>query len=99
MQQIPILPKPSQTTSVILANQNCQISLYQKSTGIFFDLIVNNKPVVTTRLVRNAVPLVRQKYLGFIGDLFIMDMQGNQDPEYKELGTRYMLYYLEATDL
>lgn len=99
MQQIPILPKPSQTTSVILANQNCQISLYQKSTGIFFDLIVNDKTIVSTRIVRNTVPLVRHRYLGFVGDFFIMDMQGNQDPEYKELGSRYVLYYLEATDL
>lgn len=99
MQQIPIQQTPSQVVSVILANQNCQISLYQKSTGIFFDLRVGDRPVVTTRLVRNAVPLVRQRYLGFVGDLFIMDMQGNQDPEYIGLGTRYLLYYLEATDL
>lgn len=99
MRQIPIQQKPSQVISVILANQNCQISLYQKSTGIFFDLTVNDKPIVTTRIVRNAIPLVRQRYLGFIGDFFIMDMQGNQDPEYKDLGTRYVLYYVEATDL
>lgn len=99
MQQIPIQQNPSQVVSVILANQNCQISLYQKSTGFFFDLLVNDRQVVTTRLVRNAVPLVRQRYLGFVGDLFIMDMQGNQDPEYTGLGTRYLLYYLEATDL
>ncbi|WP_409449594.1 phage baseplate plug protein [Acinetobacter sp.] len=99
MQQIPIQQTPSQVVSVILANQNCQISLYQKSTGIFFDLRVNDRPVVTTRLVRNTVPLVRQRYLGFVGDLIVMDMQGNKDPEYTGLGSRYMLYYLEATDL
>lgn len=99
MRQIPTQQKPSQVISVILANQNCQISLYQKSTGIFFDLIVNDKTIVSTRIVRNAVPLVRHRYLGFVGDFFIMDMQGNQDPEYKELGSRYVLYYLEATDL
>ena len=99
MQLIPIQPKPSQVTSIVLANQNCQISLYSKSTGIFFDLIVNDVTILSARMVRNAVPLVRQKYLGFVGDLVVIDTQGKSDPEYTGLGTRYLLYYLEASDL
>lgn len=99
MQLIPIQSKPSQVTSIVLANQNCQISLYSKSTGIFFDLIVNDVTILSTRIVRNAVPLVRQKYLGFVGDLVVIDTQGKSDPEYMGLGTRYLLYYLEASDL
>jgi hypothetical protein len=99
MQQIPIQPIPSQVTSAVLANQNCQLSLYQKSTGFFFDLIVNDRAVVTTRIVKNGLPLVRHQYLGFIGDLMVLDMQGDNDPEYKGLGSRYVLFYIEANDL
>ncbi|RYY79925.1 MAG: hypothetical protein EOO69_04470 [Moraxellaceae bacterium] len=99
MQSIPLQVLPSQVVSVVLAKQNCQITIYQKTTGLYFDLVVNGNPVVNTRLIRNAVPLVRYKHLGLLGDFMVMDMQGLSDPEYSGLGSRYQLTYIEAYEL
>ena len=49
MKGIPLKPVPSQTLSVLLNGQNCQISVYQKSTGVYLDLHINNSPIVTDR--------------------------------------------------
>lgn len=99
MQIIPLTATPNQQLSVVLAQQNCQISVYQKSTGLYLDLTVNNVPVVTTRLCLNGVPMVIQPYLGFVGELIFLDDQGANDPDYTGLGSRFFLVYLEVSDL
>lgn len=99
MLQIPISAVPSQVMSVQLGGQSCQIKVYQKSTGVYCDLAVNNVPVVTAVLCLDRNKLVRHKYLGFVGDLAFVDTQGKSDPDYTGFGTRYQLIYLESTDL
>ncbi|WP_430795395.1 phage baseplate plug family protein [Achromobacter spanius] len=99
MKRIPLQPVPSQTLSVVLSGQNCQISVYQKTTGIYLDLEVDNSPIVTTVLCHDRVRLVRSAYLGFFGDLTFVDTQGHADPQYENLGSRFVLAYLEALEL
>lgn len=99
MKIIPIQATPAQSLSVVLAGQNCQINLYQKSTGVFLDLYVSNSPIITATICLDSVLLVRETYLGFIGDLAIVDLQGNNDPDYTGFGARYVLVYVEAADL
>ncbi|MEN4918189.1 hypothetical protein ABE485_05920 [Achromobacter spanius] len=83
----------------MLSGQNCQISVYQKTTGIYLDLEVDNSPIVTTVLCHDRVRLVRSAYLGFFGDLTFVDTQGHADPQYENLGSRFVLAYLEALEL
>jgi hypothetical protein len=99
MKQIPIASTPSQTLNVTLGAQSCKINLYQKSTGVYLDLSINNVPIVTAVLCLDRVKLVRHAYLGFIGNLGFIDTQGKADPDYTGFGTRYQLIYLEVTDL
>ena len=99
MKTIAIATIPSQKFSSVLGGQNCQIKVYQKSTGVFIDIAVNNSPVVSGVICRDRVKLVHQSYLGFVGDLFFADTQGVSDPDYTGFGTRYRLVYLEASDL
>lgn len=99
MLQIPISAVPSQTLAVLLGGQPCQINLYQKSTGVFLDLLVNNAPIMTAKLCLDRARAVRHKYLGFVGDLAIFDTKGKSDPDYTGFGSRYVLVYLEASDL
>ncbi len=94
MQIVPLLPIPSQTFNVVLGGQNCVISIYQRSTGLFLDLTVNNTPTLTAQICRDRTLLVRLAYLGFSGDLIFMDTAGTADPAYSGLGTRYKLLYL-----
>lgn len=99
MLTIPLAAVPSQSLSIVLANQNCQINVYQKTTGVYLDLYVNNAPIVTGVICRDRVKIVRQAYLGFTGDLSFFDTQGTTDPAYAGFGTQYQLVYLEASDL
>lgn len=104
MLMIPLQPVPSQSIAVQLADQACQILVYQKSTdpGLFLDLYVADAAVVLGVICENHNRLVRGAYLGFIGDLMFVDNQGTSDPDYTglgALGARFNLIYVEETDL
>lgn len=102
---VPLQPVPSQTLTVLLANQNCRINVYQKAFGLYFDLTVPTlsvSPLVAGVVCRNANRLVRYAYLGFIGDFEFFDQLNTMspsDPDYTGLGSRFQLVYLEAVDL
>jgi len=84
MLQMPLNAVPSQTFAVVLAAQNCQIALYQKTTGMYMDLVANGTPITTgVRCVEGARLLLDRKYLGFVGDFGFIDTQGNSDPAYR----------------
>jgi hypothetical protein len=103
---IPVNDTDNQTLAVQLAGQNCKINLYQKTTGFYCDLYVDDSPVVVGVICQNLNRIVRSSYLGFIGDLNWFDTRGSaaipsngQDPSSPGLGTRYLFRYLEASDL
>jgi len=92
-QIIPLSQVPSQTFTVQLETQNCLINVYQKSTGLYFDLTLNSNLIISSMICLNLVGLVRESYLGFTGQLFFFDTQGTDDPYYTGLGTRFILVY------
>jgi hypothetical protein len=98
---VPLQAVPSQALSVQLAGQNCQINVYQKFFGVFFDLYNANTNVLIIGgcLCLNLNRLVRSAYLGFQGDFAFYDTQGATNPQYTGLGTRYQLIYLTVADL
>lgn len=98
--QVPLQAVPNQTTTVVLAGQSCQIALRQNGASMYFDLISNDVPIVTCRIVRNQQRLLLDaQYRGFVGDFTFQDTQADTDPQYPGLNTQYLLWYLEATDL
>lgn len=99
MRKIPLRAVPAQAFSVVLGGQNCQVSVYQKSTGVYLDLQVNHEPVAMAVLCHDRVWLIREAYSGFVGDLSFVDTQGRDDPVYTGFGGRFQLMYREGTDL
>lgn len=99
MEVVPLASVPSQTLTVNLANQTCQINVYQKLYGLFFDLYVSNALIIGGVLCENLNRIVRSLYLGFQGDFMFVDNQGASDPTFDGLGTRYSLIYLAPSDL
>ena len=104
MQVIPIQPVPSQQVLCVLGGQNCQISIYQRAgrgfTNLYVDLNSNGTNMFLATLAHNAVPLDPcNSYDGFEGNLFFIDTQGVDDPEYTGLGTRWFLVYLTPAEL
>lgn len=100
MQSIPVQAVPDQTLTVQLANQNTQINIYQEPYGLFMDVYVNNSLIIGGVLCKNLVRIVRNSYLGFIGDFCWYDTTNqNLDPTYEGVGGRFLLIYLEEVDV
>ena len=96
---IPLQAVPSQTVSVALNNQACQINVYTLTTGLYVDLLVNDAQIIGGVVAQNLNVIVRDAYLGFVGDLAFADTQGDEDPVYTGLGSRFILVYLFPSDL
>ena len=94
MQIIPLAAIASQRLSVVLNGQVCQISVYQRSTGVYLDLYSNGVPIIVGSRCPDRAKLVRQPYLGFSGDVAFLDTQGNDDPDFTGFNSRYYLIYL-----
>lgn len=98
-QLIPLAPVPSQSVNVQLGGQNCRVDVYQTAYALFLDLYESNEPVVDGAICQNLNRVVRDSYLGFLGDLLFYDSQGKSDPDFTGLGGRFSLLYLsEAED-
>lgn len=97
MLQISIQSVPSQRLQVVLAGQNCTLSIYQKGENILFDLNSNGTNISLAVVALNAVPLT-WNYSGFLGNLLFIDTQGNSDPTYDGLGSRFQLVYLTVSE-
>jgi hypothetical protein len=97
---VPLQPVPNQTLTVLLANQNCRINVYQKFFGLYMDIAIGAAaPILTGGVCLDRNKMVRYSYLGFVGDLAFFDTQGTNDPTYDGLGSRYQLVYLEVADV
>lgn len=99
MLELPLIPEPGQMLSAVLGGQNCRFFIYQKDQGLFLDLVVNGVNVAVGVICRNEVLLIAADYIGFIGNLMFTDTQGLSDPMFGELGTRYVLLYLEPSEV
>lgn len=97
---VPTRPVPNQTLTIQLSNQNVQLNIYQTLYGLFIDVFVNNSQVIGGVICEDLTRIVRSSYLGFIGDFVFYDITDNKsDPEYTSLNTRYLLVYLEESEL
>jgi hypothetical protein len=99
MQQIPLQAVPNQALTVSLSGQACQLNVYQKTYGLFIDVYINNVLIIGGVICENLNRIVRDAYLGFLGDLVFLDTQGTDDPEYSGLADRYQLIYLLPSEL
>lgn len=96
---VPLQPLPSQVVNVTLAGQPTTVNVYEKTTGLYMDVYVNGSLIIGGVICNNADRIVRDAYLGFIGDFVWIDVQGVSDPVYTGIGTQYFLAYLEVADL
>ena len=99
--QIPLAAVPSQRLSVpALGGQDSQINVYQRGDSLYFDLFLDGVPIVTTKACRNEVRmLLGAEYYGYVGDFVFLDTQGDAEPQYSGLGTRWFLVYLTADEV
>lgn len=100
MKLVPLAAVPSQQFAITLGGQNCTISVYQKTTGVYFDMALDGEPITSTVRCLNEARLCEDRqYLGFVGDFIFYDTQGASDPDFTGLGDRFVLVYLESADV
>ena len=96
---VPVQPLPNQTVQVQLSNQAVQLNIYQTAYQLAMDVLLAGQQVRMGQPCQDLNLIVREAYLGFIGDFAWLDTQGAEDPVYGGLGTRFVLLYLDATDI
>lgn len=99
MQTIPITDLPSQTLTASLGGQACRLRIFTRQSVLYMDVYVSDKLIVAGALCLNYMPIVREVYLGLVGDLVFRDTQGVNDPSSPGLGARYQLVYMTPSDL
>lgn len=90
---VPTAPVPSQTLLAVLGGQSCRLDIFQKTTGLFLNLYVNDELCVGGVICEDANPLVRFSTVPFVGELAFYDLQGAEDPQFEGLGSRWVLGY------
>jgi hypothetical protein len=90
---IPLQAVPAQTLTCQLMGQNTQINVYQKTTGLFVDVGLDNALIIAGVLAYDRNRIVRDVYRGFSGDIAFWDSQGTDDPYYTGIGIRWFLGY------
>lgn len=90
---IPLKPIASQSVNVTLAGQPCTIGLRQMGGRQYLSLSWNGTPICQSVLLVNRSAIIRAEYTGFIGDLAVIDTQGDEAPQYTGWGTRWFLAF------
>ena len=90
---------PNQAVVTTLTDQQCQINVYQRGQFLFLDLYLNNAILLYGVICENLNRIIRDTYFGFSGDLCWLDTQGESDPIYTGIGSRFHLCYLSEAEL
>lgn len=99
MQTITLQAIKAQEMTVRLGDQTVTLRIYQRTTGLFADIGIDDVWIAQGVACLNGNKLVRYPYLGFSGELFFADIKGSNDPTYDGLGERYLLFYATAEEM
>lgn len=100
MQVIPLESIPNQSFNIVLNDQSCIIHLYQRGDYMYIDVTANGEAIRQGAICLVDVDLLNYPLLGFTGVLFFSDLLGKYGtPNYKELGSRYVLFYMTEEEL
>lgn len=98
MEVVPLSALPAQSLNIILGGQNCTVRVYQQANTLFMDLAVDQTVIFTGAPCLNRVNVKLYAYWAFAGALVLVDMEGESDPVWSGLGTRYVLAYIPASE-
>jgi hypothetical protein len=99
MQTVAVQALPNQQLQAQLGNQSVTLQIIQENFGLFMTVLVAGQVIIQGVICENLNRIVRDAYLGFVGDFIWFDTQGTSDPIYTGLGSRYLLVYLSEADL
>ena len=96
---LPVKNIPNQRFSAVLDNQNCTLEIFQRFDRLYLNLFVDDTAVVLGVICHNNLGITAVDTLAFRGMLYFTDVQGNSDPQYEGLGTRYCLVFVPEGEI
>lgn len=99
MIRVPLIALPDQCLQIILGNQDVTLRVYTRDNRLYTDLGVTGVMVWRGFIARNLLPCKFYPYLAFTGQLVFVDMQGQDDPRWEGLGTRWVCMYLTDVEM
>jgi hypothetical protein len=97
---VPLSPRPAQTLAVNLGGQSVRLNVYFRAhTGLLVDVLVLDALIIGGVQARDRTRIVRDLYLGFIGELAFVDQHGHNDPQWRQLGQRYLLFWYSPDEV
>lgn len=98
--QIPLRKIPNQSLSCTLNEQSCVIKIRMLGDDLYLSLFKDDEPVCQNVILVDRSAIVRAAYTGFIGDLIVVDKNGQEKPQYDGWNDRWVLLYnAEGYDL
>lgn len=91
--QIPLTQVVSQEFEIILKEQSCTLAVYQKDENVFVDLTVDGTVIFAGMKALDRQGLKISDYMAFNGQLWFEDLNGTENPNFSEFGTRFIMYY------
>jgi len=99
MIRVPLAALPDQRLQIILGNQDVTLRVYSRGGNLYTDLDVSGANIWRGFIVRNSLPCKLYPYLAFAGQLVFVDMQGEADPQWSGLGSRWQCLYLTDAEV
>lgn len=100
---VPLQSVPAQKVKTVLDNGTAFLVVYERRYGMFIDVTFNDRLVIGAVVCQNRNRIIRSDYLkkehNFSGDFAFIDLQGDSNPVYSELGNRYQLAYFTADEI
>lgn len=91
--EIPLKPVPSQQTTVGIGGRDITVAVRLRLGRLYADVKADGEYLIQNRVCLDGVPLVNEVWRGLPGDLYFIDKQGTDDPQWQELGGRFILVY------
>lgn len=90
---IPIDKLPNQSFDIELEEKRCRFDFITKGVFLYMNLVIDEVEKLNGIICLNNVDLIQYKDIDFNGRLYFLDTQGDLDPIYYGLGTRWLLFY------
>ncbi len=98
MKVIPLAAIPAETFQIVLDDQQCRITLYQRGRRMYLDLDVGDEAVCRGAICQNRASIVQSPTRLFSGTLHFWDTLGDDPPRYDLLGTRFLLLFVSEDE-
>lgn len=91
--KIEIPKRPNQSVSVIVGNQEATLVFREFIDGQHVSISVNGEAVCFNSKIVDLVPIIKYPKYNVIGDFYSVDMAGQENPNYKEWGDRFLFVW------